>query len=147
MPPVIAQPPKGAFHLTTVLHHLKPLAGVLDHCQIHLVRLLQVAPPVAQPLRLIASIDPDVPEAGDAGGKIPLPQRNQPEPIIHIGSGHYDCDHEPQSINEDIPFTPFDLLVPVKTDVLGLRRRLDALAIGTAGGRFGQPPPRDGGGT
>jgi hypothetical protein len=38
-----------------------------------------------------------------------------------------------------MPFAPFDVLVPVKANVLGLRRRLDALAIGTARRRLGQP--------
>src|SRR5690349_19399857 len=43
---------------------------VFDHFQLNLVRLLQAVDSVAQPLRLIPSIDPDFPEARDAGGKI-----------------------------------------------------------------------------
>jgi hypothetical protein len=50
-----------------VLDDLKPLAGVLDHFQINLVRLLQAPDPVVQSRRLIPSLDPDFPEAGHAG--------------------------------------------------------------------------------
>src|SRR5262245_45252932 len=76
MPTVIVQPSKGAFHFPAVLYDLAPLAGVLDAFHSNLVRLLQAADPVAQPLRLIPAIDPDFPEAGHAGGKIPLQQRS-----------------------------------------------------------------------
>ena len=138
MPTVIAQPPKGAFHLPAVFHDLKAFAGVLDDFQVHLVRLLQAANPVAQPLRLIAAIDPDFPETGHAGGKIPLQQRDQSEPIIRIGGCHHHCDDPPQRIHQDMPFAPFDFLVPIKADILPLRRRLNTLAVGTARGRFGQ---------
>jgi hypothetical protein len=39
-----------------VLHHLKPRAGMLDHFQIHLVRLFAATHPVGQPLRFVACI-------------------------------------------------------------------------------------------
>lgn len=139
MPPVIAQPPKGAFHLPAVLHDLKPLAGVLDHFQVYLGRLLQAADPVAQPLRLLPSIDPDFPEAGHTRGKIALQQRDQAQPIIPMSSSNDHRHNQPQGIDQDMPFAPLAFLVPVKTDVLSLRRRLDTLASRTARGRFGQP--------
>jgi hypothetical protein len=69
MPPVIAQPRAGPFHFPAVLDDLKPLAGVLDNFQINLVRLFQAAYPVAQPLGIIATIDPDFPDAPGFGGK------------------------------------------------------------------------------
>src|SRR5262245_47867768 len=37
-----------------------------------------------------------------------------------------------------MPFAPFDFFVPIKANILVLGRGLDALAIGTACGRFGQ---------
>src|SRR5215831_9474554 len=138
MPPVIAQPPKGAFHLPAMLHDLKSFAGVLDPCQINLGRLLQAVDPVAQPLRLIPSIDPDFPEAGDARGKIAFQPWDQSEPIIHISRSDDHRHNQPQGIDQEMPFAPFEFLVPVKTDVLPLRRRLDALAIRTARGRLGE---------
>src|SRR4030095_206665 len=39
-----------------------------------------------------------------------------------------------------MPFVSFDFLVSVKADVRPLRRRLDALTIGTARGGFGETP-------
>ena len=140
MPTVIAQPSKGAFHFPAVLDDLEPLAGVLDDFQINLVRLLQAADPVAQPLRLISAIDPDVPEAGHAGGKIPLQQRDQSKPIIHVSRRDDHRHDQPEGIDQDMPFAPFDFLVPIKADVHPLRRRLDTLAIRTARGGFGKTP-------
>src|SRR6516225_10648590 len=67
-----AQTHPGPFHLPAVLDDLESLPRMLDHFQHHLVCLLQGAYPVAQPLCLILSIDPDFPEAGHAGSKIPL---------------------------------------------------------------------------
>src|SRR4029434_746831 len=140
MPPIMSQPSKGASHFPAVLHDVKPLAGVLDHFQINLVRLLQAADPVAQPLRLLTSIDPDFPEPGHTRGKIPFQQRDQSQPIIHISSRDDHRHNEPERVHEDMPFASFDFLVSVKADVRPLRRRLDALTIGTARGGFGETP-------
>ena len=58
MATVIAQPRKGPLHLPAVLRTLKPLVRVLNHFESCLVCLFDVAPPVVQPLRVIAGIDP-----------------------------------------------------------------------------------------
>ena len=41
-----------------MLHDLKLLTRVLDHFESNLVRLFEAAPPVVQPLRVLAGIDP-----------------------------------------------------------------------------------------
>jgi len=116
MPPVIAHPPKGAFHLPAVLHDVPPIAGVLDHCQGSLVRLLQAADPVAQPLRLLASIDPDLPEAGDTGGQIALHQCDPAKPRLSLSSSHDYRHQQPQGLDQERPLAPFDPKLPQATN-------------------------------
>jgi hypothetical protein len=47
----------GPLRLPAVLHDLKPLVRVLAHFESNLVRLFEAAPPVVQPLCVIAGID------------------------------------------------------------------------------------------
>ena len=72
MTTIIEPPGQRALHLPALLHDLKPLAGVLDDLQVHFVSLLSAAFPVAQPLGLLATVDPDVPEPGHPRGAIPF---------------------------------------------------------------------------
>ena len=59
---------------------------MLDHFQLYLVCPLQAAYPVAQPLRLIACIDPELPEPGHPRSKIFSQQGDQAESMICTGS-------------------------------------------------------------
>src|SRR5262245_15833354 len=140
MPTVMAQPSTGAFHFPAVLADLEPLAGVLDAFQSNLVRLLQAAAPVAQPLRLISAIDPAVPEAGHAGGQIPLPPRAQSKPLLHVSRRDHHRHAQPEGIDPDRPLAPCDFLGPIQADVHPWRRRLATLAIRTARGGCGKTP-------
>src|SRR5262245_47732851 len=128
MPTVIAPPPTRAFRLPAVLHDWKAVGGVLDDCQVHLVRLLQAAPPVAQPLRLIAAVAPDLPETGHAGSKIPWQQRDPSAPISRMGCCPHHCADPPQGVDQHMPFAPFDVLGPVKADMSRAKSRSKARA-------------------
>lgn len=76
---------------------------------------------------------------GDTKGTIALQQCDPSKPIIHIRSRDDHRHHQPPSIDPDMSLAPCACLVPVTTDVLGWRRRLEALALRTARGRYGQP--------
>jgi hypothetical protein len=61
-----------------------------------------------------------------------LQQCDQSQPIIQLRSRDDHRHNQPQGIDQDMPFAPFNFLVPIKANLLALRRRLDTLAIGTA---------------
>jgi len=117
MPTVIEYPGECPLDLPAVLHDLEPLTRTLDHFQVHLVRPFEAADPVPQPLGLIATIDPELAQALDARGKIPLQQQHQTEPIIRISCGDHHGHDQPKRINQDMAFAPFDFFVPVKAHV------------------------------
>jgi len=86
---VIAQPAPGPLHLPAVLHNLKPIARVLNHFASSLVRLFEAAPPVVQPLCMIAGIDPYLAQALAPRGIRALQQDDASLPIIcHSGSDY-----------------------------------------------------------
>jgi hypothetical protein len=65
MAAIIEQPGNRALHRPAPRHPLKALALVTRHRQSDFLRGLQVSPPLPQPLRLIAPLDPQLPSPPD----------------------------------------------------------------------------------
>jgi hypothetical protein len=88
------------------------------------------------------AIDPDFAYALDPRGDIALQEGDQALPLIRMSGGDDHRHEEPERVNEARSFAPLHLLVPIKADVLPLRRGLDTLTIGTTPrARAGAPGP------
>ena len=99
------------------------------------MRLLQGGDPFFEAFAPITAIDPQFFQAWDAPGKVGAQHAHQPVSIGRIGRGHPHPDHQPQGIDQGMPFTPLDLFAGVVTLGLLLGCRLDTLTIHTTGRR------------
>ena len=84
-------------------------------------------------LPTIGPIDPDQPELFTRPAE-PGEEETRPSRVRHRGRCDDHGQHEPQRIDQQMAFAPFDLFAAIVTTLPAQLRGLDALAIQTAGG-------------
>src|SRR5215475_14205658 len=137
MATVIEKPGEGLLNCPPPGNHLEAFSlFVSRRLQVDFVRLLQPPYPLFKPRGRISTIDPYLAQPLDPIGKIRGQQRDQSQTIIRASVGHHHGNEQPQSVDEQMPLAPFDLLVAIKPNVLALRRRFDALRVNATSGGF-----------